>query len=230
MSEINIYHLIEGAKKAEGTAVMIDVFRAGSCITTYLNNGADYVVACGSLSDTYRLKERGYLLGGERDGVMPEGFDFPNSPSAITCKDFTGKKVAVNTSAGTQGIVNAVNADEILVSTFLNSRATEEYIRRQSPEKVSIVPLGFVTSKARGEAIEDEEYARYLSDRLDGEPTDYEKILQRVREHPSCQRFFDPSNKIFPKEDFDICMRLDAYDFAAKVFKEDGLLVIRKIR
>ena len=47
--EIEILHLLEGAKRAKGLTVVIDVFRAFSCECYMYEAGADKVIAVGTL-------------------------------------------------------------------------------------------------------------------------------------------------------------------------------------
>ncbi|MBP5158741.1 MAG: 2-phosphosulfolactate phosphatase, partial [Lachnospiraceae bacterium] len=108
--EINIYHLIDGAKQAEGLTVIIDVFRAFSLECYLFDMGVKEIRPVGSLEEAFAWRERDpeCLLVGERGGVMCEGFDFGNSPSSIVPEAVRSRRVIHTTSAGTQGIVNAV--------------------------------------------------------------------------------------------------------------------------
>ena len=110
---INILQLIDGAKKATGLTVVIDVFRAFTTACFIMNNGASAIYPVGSVSEAFRLKSEipDSLLVGERNEVIVPGFDYGNSPANIEHIDFSGKNIIHTTSAGTQGIVNAVNAD-----------------------------------------------------------------------------------------------------------------------
>ena len=73
---IRTFHLIEGAKQAEGLCVIIDVFRAFSLECYLYHRGAALVRPCGSVEETLRLHERipGSLLQLFFDGFM----DFPH--------------------------------------------------------------------------------------------------------------------------------------------------------
>ena len=125
---IRILHLIEGAKEARGLTVVIDVFRAFSMEAYCLANGANAIIPVGATEIAYRLKERNpdYILAGERHGKILPGFDTGNSPSQLSLLDVSGKTVVHTTSAGTQGIANAVHAEQILGGSLVNARATAE--------------------------------------------------------------------------------------------------------
>ena len=164
---------------------------------------------------------------GERNGIKIDGFDYGNSPSQILKGDLEGKKVVHTTSAGTQGIVNAVNADEILVCGLVNARATAEYIKEKNPEAVSLVAMGLngVTPTP-----EDELCAEYIKSILLGEPKDLSEQVKALR-FTDGAKFFDPQRqKVFPQEDFWLCTAVDRFDFALKYVKTpDGLGVVKKV-
>lgn len=73
--EIRILQMLEGAKKAEGLTVVIDVFRAFSVACYAFANGASRIIPVGAIEDAYLLKEQhpDYILMGERGGVIQPG-------------------------------------------------------------------------------------------------------------------------------------------------------------
>ena len=165
---IEICHLIDGAKQADGLTVIIDVFRAFSMECWIYALGAKEIRPVGSIEDTFAWRERdpGCILVGERRGKKIDGCDLGNSPSSIDPEMIREKRIIHTTSAGTQGIVSAVHASEIITGSFVNARAIAEYIREKSPEKVSLVCMG----KAGLEpAEEDELCAVYLQSLLKGQ-------------------------------------------------------------
>lgn len=54
--KIEILQLTEGAKKAKGLTVVIDVFRAFTTACFIMNNGAKAIYPAGSVDDAFRLK------------------------------------------------------------------------------------------------------------------------------------------------------------------------------
>ena len=128
--EVEILHFVEGAKKAKGTAVIIDVFRAFSLETYLTKNNAAKIIPIGEIETAFEFKKAdpNVVLCGERRGIKVEGFDYGNSPAQIENVDFTGKTVIHTTSAGTQGIVNATGADEIIGGNLVCAKAIADYI------------------------------------------------------------------------------------------------------
>ena len=141
--DIHILHLIEGAKLARGITVIIDVFRAFSVEAYLFERGAECIIPVGDKEFAYKLKKENpkFLLAGERHGKILSGFDMGNSPSQLLSMDVKEKTVVHTTSAGTQGIASAIYADEILGGSFLNAKATAEYIRKSGAENVSLVSI-----------------------------------------------------------------------------------------
>ncbi|MEB3102575.1 2-phosphosulfolactate phosphatase [Ferviditalea candida] len=230
--EISIYQFIEGAKKAQGLTVIIDVFRAFSVACYVVENGAKDIIPVGDLQTAYRLKSKHpeYILMGERGGRIQEGFDYGNSPTQVQHLDFKGKTVVHTTSAGTQGIVNAVNAEERITGSFVNIQAIIDYIRKQNPQKVSLVCMGW---EGHEHADEDTLCAEYIKNALEGKTNDFSEIVHFLREESKTGRFLDlKGESTAPASDFDLCLSLDRFNFVLKVETEpasNGLLHLRKI-
>ena len=124
--KINILQLEEGAEKAEGVTVIIDVFRAFSLEAILLANGASEIVCCYQQEQARKLHDMhaDWVLIGERDGEKLPGFDYGNSPSAVRQLSFAGKTVIHTTTNGTRGLAAAVKADILLAASLLNAKMT----------------------------------------------------------------------------------------------------------
>jgi len=122
------------------TAVVIDVLRATSTIVTALQNGAKGVIpvedmdAAGKMAQN--LDSPNYLMCGEKNGVIIEGYDLGNSPHEYTPEAVGGKTLIFNTTNGTKAIKRSSMADRILIGSFLN---LETLIRALKKEKNEIV-------------------------------------------------------------------------------------------
>lgn len=226
---IKILHMIEGAKQATGIAVIIDVFRAYSVEAYFFNEGAKEIIPVGDTEIAYKLKEENpeMILAGERHGKILPGFDVGNSPSELVKLDSKGKTVVHTTSAGTQGVANAKNADVILGACLLNAKATAEYIRKSGYEDVSLVCMGL---EAISETEEDTLCANYIKSILEGTEIDMEKEIESLR-YTSGAKFFDKAQQdVFPEPDFHMCTELDKFDFVMKLRQdENGLGYMEKV-
>jgi len=225
--DIDILHLIEGAKQARGLTVIIDVFRAFSTACYAVRNGAVGIIPVGDVDLAYQLKEENpdFVLMGERKGKRLPGFDFGNSPTEIQSVDFTGKTIIQTTSAGTQGFANARHADELITGSFVNAEAIVNYIQKRAPQKVSLVCMGTWALKPNDE---DSLCAKYIADRLNHQKIDAQKITTRLKESKSARIFFDPEVKWAPEKDFELCLNIGLCDFVLKAeMSRNHLLVLK---
>ena len=227
--EIKILQLIEGAKQAKGLTVVIDVFRAFSLACYLTNQGAEKIIPVGNIDIAYKLKKENpdYILIGERNERIPEGFDFGNSPTHIKDINFAGKTIVHTTSAGTQGLVNANGAEEIVTGSFVNAPALVRYIKTQNPAFVSLVCMGYSTLHP---TEEDTFCAEYIRSSLLNKNFDFESKIKTIRE-TSGKRLFEAENQLHsPESDFYMCTELGKFDFVliAEPYK-NGLLQLKKV-
>ena len=220
---IQILELIDGAKAARGLTVVIDVFRAMTVEAYVIRNGAEKLIPMGSLDAAYAYRDAhpGTILIGERGGAKCPGFDYGNSPSQVKDVDFTGKTVVHTTSAGTQGIINATGAEEILAGNLVNARAIAEYIKNSGAEHVSLVCMGL---EGKESTREDTLCAEYIKSLVEGREMDLAPGIEECKQ-TSGAKFFDPDTQsIFPEPDFWLCLQANELDFAMRVEKtDDGL-------
>lgn len=214
--KINILQLLQGAKKATGIVVIIDVFRAFSLEAYLIHQNAKEIIPVGKKEIAYEYKEKdpSIVLIGERHGIKLPGFDFGNSPSEIQGISFKNKTIVHTTSAGTQGLTNAIHADEILTGSFVNAKAIAQYIKTKNPEEVSLVCMGW---EGKESTEEDTMCAEYIKSLLEEKPYTIDTdLLKRT----SGAKFFDvKQNEIFPRQDFYLCVDTDRFPFVLKYEK-----------
>ena len=219
----------EGACHARGITVIIDVFRAFTCEPLLYHYGAGRIIIESDI-DTCRGFAGKAVLVGEKDGRSIEGFDLLNSPSHIITKGrdfFNNRDVVHRTTSGVAGAVAAMeHSDEVLLASFVNARATAQYIMNKSPELVSIVAMGVVSVQT---TPEDEFCGDYIESLLIGAPYDHIRALGEILASESAQKFLRGDKPYFPKEDPAISLQRDLFDFALKLNREGELLVVSKI-
>lgn len=226
--DIKILHLIEGAEKAEGLTVIIDVFRAFSTACYAIAKGAEKIIPVADIETAYLLKKENphFILMGERNEMKPEGFDFGNSPSMLPQSGLKGKTIVHTTSSGTQGIEAAVNASEIITGSFVNAGAIVRYIKKQNPEIVSLVCMGYACMYPTDE---DTLCAEYIKNELTGKVNNFEGMKTVIR-NGSGKRFFEPENQSWsPDEDFFMCLDLNRFNFVLKTERNRNLSILNKI-
>jgi 2-phosphosulfolactate phosphatase len=227
--KIDILEFVEGAKDARGIAVIIDVFRAFSTACYAYYSGASRVIATGTADNAFILKEqyRSAVLAGERDEKKIVGFDLGNSPTEFIRTDLRGKTVILTTTAGTNGLLNAINAEIIVTGSLVNAGAVARYIRSLCPSHVSLVAMGY---RATHPADEDILCAEIIKSGLVDSGNDYHDRISLLRES-SGKRFFDPANIGFsPPTDYFLCTMLNRFDFVLKGEKRaDGNIDLIRI-
>ncbi len=112
-------------------AVVIDIFRATSCIVTGLNEGVDAIYPVETVEECLALGEQGMVTAGERGGKKIEKFDIGNSPFSYREAHLKGQKVAISTTNGTLAIKRSLAASEVIIGSFLNLSITLEYLQKK---------------------------------------------------------------------------------------------------
>ena len=228
MYKINTLHLIEGAKRAEGLTVIIDVFRAFSLECYLYDMGVKEIRPVGTIVEAFSLRNRikDSILIGERHGEKCEGFDYGNSPSTIFREHVVGKTIIHTTSAGTQGIINAIGASEIITGSLVNAKAVAKYIITRQPKIVSLVCMGNEGTKA---AAEDELCAAYIRSILEGKDfLDFEQKISDLKIHGGAHFFDKHRQHIFPEADFWMCIDYDRFPFVITMDKDEQSFIARK--
>jgi 2-phosphosulfolactate phosphatase len=224
--EISIHSLLEGATRATGTVAVIDVFRAFTTAAVALANGASSIVMVRSVEEALALREAGIgkICIGEVGGRAPPGFDFGNSPFEASGVDFRGKTIIQRTSAGTQGIVAASDAERLYAASLVTAEATVRALFAGSPDQVSRVAMGDNGIKRTDE---DELCAIHLRNRLEGRQGDTDAVRRLILAGGEVGRFHDPARPYLHREDVDIALDIDRYEFAVRVQFENERPVAR---
>ena len=225
--DIRIESLIEGARRAEGVVVIVDVFRAFTTAAVALSRGATKIVMVAGIEEALALRDAGAgdVCVGEVDGIRPVEFDFGNSPYEMTRADLKGKVVIQSTRAGTTGVAAAANASAIYACSFVVARATAEAIGRDTPSLVTIVAMGW---NAEVRTDEDELCALYLRNLLQGRRPGADALRTLVLAGGEVGKFIDPAQPHFHPQDCELALEIDKYDFAIRVEKEEELLIARR--
>jgi len=222
--QIYINSLLEGAKKAKGTVIIIDVFRAFTTAAFAFVGGAEKIILVDCAQEALDLKKKGYgdICFGEVDGIKPDGFDFGNSPYEISNSNIKGKILIQSTMAGTAGVVAVKNADNIYLGSLVIAEATVKAIKKFKPQVLNIIAMG---SGGEFRTDEDEQCALYLRNLLEGRIPDIEAVKKLILTGNESDKFDDPTITQFHPKDRDLALQINSIPFAIKVEKEDGLLI-----
>lgn len=117
-------------------AVIIDVLRASTTIVHALAAGAEYVVPFAGVESARRFaaaRPSGtVVLGGERRGVLIEGFHLGNSPESYTPQSVGGRVLVFSTTNGTRALHRALEADRIVIGSFVNLGALVDVLSKET--------------------------------------------------------------------------------------------------
>ena len=216
------------------SAVIIDILRASSSITTAINNGAKKVIAVEDMSDAMKIAQTmdqsDYLLCGEKGGVKIEGYDLGNSPLEYTPEIIKGKTLIFNTTNGTKAIKKAALANRIYIGSFLNQGSILRALKEHDDEVV-LICAGW-----RGRlSLEDTIFAGSLiynmcggvlpEDTKDGAKVAFglfekfgDALEDTIRKSDHAQRL----EKLVPEEDVPFCCNVDAFDVLPGM--KDGII------
>lgn len=214
--KIEILHLLDGASRAEGLTVVIDVFRAFSMACYLFDNGAKAIYPVQTVQEAFALQQKldnPFLIGERNERPIP-GFHFGNSPTHILNHSFSGKSIIHTTSAGTQGVLHATGASQRLTGSFVNAPAIIAYIQRAKPDKVSLVCMGYSLLHP---TEEDTLCAAYIYAGLKGLPFNLNRAVQTIR-YSSAKRLFAPENQAHsPVTDFYLCLSTGWFPYVLAV-------------
>lgn len=107
-------------QQEKDTVVVVDIFRASTTICTMFHNGVKAVIPVSTVDEALSFKQKGFIVGGERNACKLEFADFGNSPHEYTKEAIRNKEVVFTTTNGTRAIDAAKESGLVLVGAFSN--------------------------------------------------------------------------------------------------------------
>lgn len=132
---------IKEKKILNKSVVVIDMLRATSVIVTAINNGCEGVIPVLTVEEAVKIAEKHrekYILGGERNALKIQGFDFSNSPLEYNQDKVKGKTLIMTTSNGTRAIKASVKAKNIIIAAMINAEAVVQKLTHYNKDVVII--------------------------------------------------------------------------------------------
>ncbi|MDP4267473.1 MAG: 2-phosphosulfolactate phosphatase [Bacteroidota bacterium] len=115
--------------------VIVDILRATSVICSALDNGVKTVKPVAEVEEAFKLREAGYLVVAERNGMIVEGADLGNTPLIYTDGKYAGKSIALTTTNGTKAIeVAKGHENKIIIGSFLNFSTLVNWLTDQDDD------------------------------------------------------------------------------------------------
>ncbi len=216
---IQIFNPSDDTSQISGFTIVVDVFRAFSVSYYIDNNNPEKYIISESIEHSMMLKDEfpASILIGERKGIKVDGFEYGNSPTEILGKDFSENTVIHTTTAGTKGLLLQPIENEVVVGSFVNSKALLDYIKLKEIEKVNI----YCTARKRNNSGEEDYlFAEYFKQQLLGEKSEFDSIVPCLREG-SGKKFSDPG--FAPYSDFLYCLDISRFNsiLRRKIVDED---------
>ncbi|HUU50751.1 MAG TPA: 2-phosphosulfolactate phosphatase [Nitrospinota bacterium] len=118
-------------------AIVIDIIRTTTTITTAFKNGCSAIIPVLTLEDAFqranKIGKDKVLLAGAQKGERIEGFQLGNSPREYGEDIIKNKIIIMKTTNGTKTLKRASSAKEVFISSFMNITALikklQEYYR-----------------------------------------------------------------------------------------------------
>lgn len=124
--------------------LIIDVLRASTSICAALHNNVKAIIPVAEIEELKRLKQNGYLIASEREGLKLDFADLGNSPEQFLAPSLKGTTIAYSTTNGTRAInlIKEQDNTKIYIAALTNLTVLSEFIHR-SQENVVIVCSGW---------------------------------------------------------------------------------------
>ncbi len=215
-------------------AVIVDILRATSTIVTALGEGVTHVFPVATLDEcTAYGQQHGCLTAAERDGLPAPGFDLGNSPFGFLdpARPVRGRALAISTTNGTAALRRSLAAEAVVAGAFLNLAAVADFVRQRGRD-VLVVCAGW-----KGHfCLEDTVFGGALAERLapdfdvrNSDATLAARHLWQQGQADLAAYLLQSAhvrhlNSLEASQDFEFCLRVDAYADVLPVWEGDRLV------
>jgi 2-phosphosulfolactate phosphatase len=194
----------------DGGVVVVDVIRAFTTAAYAFGSGAQEIY----------LVNPGSLAMGEERGLRPDGFDFPNSPAMVRDADLSGRTLVQRTSAGTQGVVRAVDATRLWAASLAVASATARAVEAAGLGEPAYVITGRFEDRPDG-GTDDVLTAELIERARLGRPLDAPAASAALLATDEAARTLALGPDHCDPADIELAAAVDAFDFALEVERTD---------
>ena len=120
--------LVDSQKREYDVYVVIDLFRATTAFCTAFHYGIKEIIPYADVEDARKMKDKGFLIAGERNGDKIEGFDFGNSPFGFMTDSIRDQSLAFTTTNGTRCIDMVKSKGVVVIASFNNVSTVVRYL------------------------------------------------------------------------------------------------------
>ena len=131
---------IAGLNLSDTVCIVLDIFRATTCIVTAFSNDCKKIIPVLSIEEAHKLAEQlgPVLLAGERQSIKMDGCDLGNSPFEFSRTKVGDQTVIMTTSNGTAAVKATEKAYCTLIGSFINASAVCQEARRYEKDIVIV--------------------------------------------------------------------------------------------
>jgi 2-phosphosulfolactate phosphatase len=214
----------------DGAVVVVDVIRAFSTAAYAFSAGARHIYLVAAVDDALAFKAAhpGSVAMGEDHGLMPDGFDLPNSPVLAAAADLAGRVVVQRTSAGTRGVVAAGRATRLWCANLVCASATARAVAASGLGAPGSVITGWFTDRDDRPGTDDRLTAGHIDALRRGEHPDAAAVAAAVAATDEATRTLALGVGHVDPLDIAYATDVDRFDFAMEVTRDaDGLRLDR---
>lgn len=206
----------------DGAVVVVDVIRAFTTAAYAFASGAAEIYLVGTIGEALAFKEAhaGSLAMGEERGLRPGGFDFPNSPAMVRDADLEGRTLVQRTSAGTQGVVRAVDATRLWAASLVVASATARAVEVAGLGEPAYVITGRFEDHVDGGA-DDVLTAELIERARTGRPLEAPATAAALMVTEEAAKTLALGSEHTDPRDIELAAAVDAFDFAMEVERTD---------
>jgi 2-phosphosulfolactate phosphatase len=211
-----------------GAVVVVDVIRAFTTAAYAFGSGAAEIYLVGNVDEALAFKAAnpGSLAMGEERGLRPDGFDFPNSPAMVREADLDGRTLVQRTSAGTQGVVRAVDATRLWAASLAVASATARAVQGAGLGAPAYVITGRVEDLPVG-GVDDVLTADLIERARTGGPLEADATAAALLATDEAARTLALGPEHTDPRDIELAAVVDAFEFAMEVERTDrGLRLV----
>ena len=209
-----------------GAVVAIDVIRAFTSAAYAFAAGAREIWLVAEVEEALDFKRRNpdSLAMGEDHGLQPDGFEFSNSPVALSRADLEGRVMVQRTSAGTRGVTAARKASRLWCASLVCASATARAVGRSDLGAPTYLITGRFPDAGPSSGDDDLATAKLIERARLGTSLDAPATATFVANSDEALETLRLGDAHVDPDDIVYATRVDAFDFAMEVTRINGEL------
>ncbi|HSD55269.1 MAG TPA: 2-phosphosulfolactate phosphatase [Burkholderiales bacterium] len=215
------------APEPADAVVVIDVLRSFSTAAYAFAAGARAIYLVDTVERALALRAElpdALTIGAAPGGAPIPEFDLTNSPASLAGRDLSGRELIHCTAGGVRAVIAWQHAPRLLAASLVSARATARGLRRELPERLVLVTTGKWTDR---DGDEDLACADYIEALLNDDSVAAAPYEARVRGSDFARRFTGAPGAAHPAGDLECCALADRFDFALRVVRRGGRLLLQ---